>query len=478
MKNACKTAVIGLLVAILAGAALGDKLTLKDGRIVEGEIVRETESSITVRMKLGEATFDKDNIKSIEYGPVDHAEKTEEDSEAKPNPRLKSEREAISLIRRYVEEENAETRAKLAESLQKTFETDPEMVERAAGQFRKHSTRRTGHIKGMLEVNGEKTDYALYVPEKYELKKPLPLIVALHGRSGNGPAYVRLWHVPVKGKLPHDQVVKYQQAEVRGYIVVAPTANREWGWGPSKEADEHILRLIEHVRDRYNVDADRIYIHGLSMGGYGAWRFGLHYADRFAAAEPRAGGYDLRFIENAKNLPIYISHGAKDESVPVKVSRDAAAKLKELDYDYHYSEITEGGHQFFIDENQKVLDFFDKKKRDAYPKEIVWIADKQQHGRAYWLKIDEFKSPGFARLEASYDKVSNTVNVKAENVGKLAVFVSGKMVNFAEPVVVRINGVEKHNALVVPSAATLLDELRESGDESRLFMAKLQFEIE
>jgi predicted esterase len=468
---------LAVLVILPVTAALADEITLKDGRVLEGKIIREDELSVTLKLKLGEMTFNRDQIESIEYGPVEEPEQPEDEPESKPRPAIKNEREILSLIRRYVEEDNEESRAHLAEALQPALEADPEIVERAAGNFRKFTTLRTGHTEGSLEVNGVKTEYALFIPSKYDRKKAWPLIVSLHGASGNGPAYIRLWHVPVKGRLDKEQKIKYQQAEVRGYIVVSPTAKADWKWGPAKEADDHILSLIEHVRDTYHVDPDRIYVHGLSMGGFGAWRFGLHFADRFAAIEPRAGSYDFRFLDNAKNLSVYITHGAKDESVSVKHSRDAASKLKELGYDHHYSEIPEGGHQFFIDENPRVLDFFDKRRRNPYPREVVWLADLPAHGRAYWLEIAQFKSPGLARIEGGYDSEANLIEIRTDNVSKLTVYLSRRMVDFTKPVVVKVNGEEKHNALVKPSAATLLEILRTTRDETRLFSAKLEFEL-
>jgi len=264
---------------------------------------------------------------------------------------------------------------------------------------------------------------------------------------------------------------------VHGYIVAAPSAHEKWKWGPGRKADEHIFALVERVREQYNVDPNRIYIHGLSMGGYGTWRLGMLYADRFAAIESRAAGFDLRLLVNAKNLPVYITHGDQDEKVPVKHSRDAAARLKELDYDYHYSEIAGAKHTYLVDENGKTLKFFNKRKRVPCPREVVWLADLPEHGRAYWLEIGKFKSPGTAKIEGSYDPKTNIIEVKTENVEKLAVYLNRKMVDFTKPVVVKVNGEEKHNAIVKPSASTFLETLRTTRDEARLFSVRLGIKL-
>ena len=422
-------------------------------------------------------TFPRDRIESVEYGPVAEPGQPEEKTKPGPYPIPGTEKEALILIRRYLREKGEPARQRLAEALTPLLESDPQLVERAAAGFRTYRVRKTGHSQGSLEVNGVKTSYALYIPKKYDPDKACPLILSLHGRNGNGPAYIRLWHVPVKGRLDPEQRNKYQQAEVRGYIVVSPSANPDWNWGPAEEADDHIFALIDRIKDTYHIDPDRIYVHGLSMGGYGAWRFGLHFADRFASIEPRAAGCDLRFLVNAKNLPVYITHGAKDESVPVKHSRDAAARLKDLDYDYHYSEIPEGTHQFFIDENPRVLAFFDKRKRVPCPREVAWLADSPRHGRAYWLEITEFKTDGLAKVEGNYDPKTNTIEIKTENAAGLTVYLNRKMVDYAKPVVVKVNGEEKHNAVVKPSGAIFLDTLRNTRDEGRLFSGKITIEI-
>ncbi len=472
-----KTIFVFVFVLVLSAWALADRIVLKDGRVLEGEIVRSTESSVTIKLKLGEATFKREQIESIEYGPVAQPGEPEEKPPPRPHPRPRTQKEALILIRQYLREEDESARTRLAEALTPMLESNPELVERAAAQFRKYSKRRSGHSQGALMVGNVRTRYALYIPPKYNPKKAWPLLVALHGASGNGPAYIRLWHVPVKGKLDKQQHLKYQQAEVRGYIVVAPSAHGEWQWGPGKGAEKHIFALIDRLRDVYHIDPNRIYVQGLSMGAHGTWHLGLHFADRFAAIEPRAGAGNLRFLPNARNLPVYITHGAKDETVPVKHARDAAEKLKELDYDHHYSEIPEGGHQFFIDENPKVLDFFDKRKRVPYPRDILWVADSQRYARAYWLEIGKFKAPGLAKVEGSYDPKTNVIEIKTENTAGLSVYLNRKMVDFTKPVIVKVNGQEKHNALVKPSGATFLEILRATRDEGRLFSARISIKV-
>jgi predicted esterase len=469
---------IFLLVLLVAAVALADKIVLKDGRVFEGKITGATATGVTIKLKLGEATFKRDQIASIEYGEVQKPDPVPEETGQRPYPQPKDEKQILVLINKYLREKDQSARKRLADALQPTLESEPELVERAAAGFREYRPRRKGHSSGKLDVCGVKTDYALYVPEKYDPKKSWPLLVALHGRSGRGRDYIKFWHYPVRSGVKPGNIDKFQQAQKHGYIVVAPTATEKWKWGPGKEAAEQVFALVERVRDQYHVDPNRVYLHGLSMGGYGAWHFGLHYADRFAAIEPRAAGYDQRFLVNAKNLPVRITHGAKDEKVPVKHSRDAAAKLKELKYDYEYGEVLEGEHTFLVDENGKVLDFFDKRKRVPCPRDVVWLADSPAHGRAYWLEITKFESPGLAKIEGSYDPKTNTIELKTKNVAEMTIYLNRNMVDFAKLVVVKVNGEEKHKAAVKPSAAVFLEILRATRDEARLFSMKLRLKLD
>jgi predicted peptidase len=156
-----------------------------------------------------------------------------------------------------------------------------------------------------------------------------PLLVFLHGSGESGTDVHR---VAVNGppKLlrtdvtltPEESAAAVELAE--NFIVVSPQCPDE---GVAWE-DDKVLALIDQVQAQFHVDPDRVYLTGLSMGGYGAWSLALRHADRFAAVAPISGGGNYLDALNAadgtaqhaaalRSLGLWVFHGAKDDVVPV-----------------------------------------------------------------------------------------------------------------------------------------------------------------
>jgi len=112
--------------------------------------------------------------------------------------------------------------------------------------------------------------------------------------------------------------------------------------------DELHALLVDAVQ-RYNIDEARIYLTGLSMGGYGTWHLAATYPDIFAAVVPICGGMirDSEFQEKIKvlkDVPIWIFHGAKDEAVPIKNSKEVYNALKKLKGNVKFTVYPDLGH--------------------------------------------------------------------------------------------------------------------------------------
>jgi poly(3-hydroxybutyrate) depolymerase len=211
--------------------------------------------------------------------------------------------------------------------------------------------------------------YRLYVPKSYDGRKPYPLIVALHGLGGTDASMMEGY-----GKtLP-------KLAEEHGYLVAAPMGyRRNGGYGrvnPNVAADtaavrmtqlseQDVLNVLKLVREQYQVDPNRIYLMGHSMGGYGTWNLGNKHADIWAALAPIAGGNSPGLdLNRLKGIPIMIVHGDADHTVPVEASRKAVEGLKKLGLFYEYIEVPGGGHGDVVAPNlPKIIEFFDKHPR-------------------------------------------------------------------------------------------------------------------
>ena len=107
------------------------------------------------------------------------------------------------------------------------------------------------------------------------------------------------------------------------FIVLSPQCPKGEWWTPPRLND-----LLDEVASKYPIDPDRLYLTGLSMGGYGSWRLACEYPGRFAAVVPICGGGDPRDVARITDVPIWVFHGAKDGVVPVSRSEEMVAALR------------------------------------------------------------------------------------------------------------------------------------------------------
>ena len=162
-----------------------------------------------------------------------------------------------------------------------------------------------------------KLDYQLYLPDGYQKTGDAwPLMLFLHGAGERGTNVEKVTvHGPPKlvkagAKLP--------------FIIVSPQCPTDEAW-----RDEDLLALLDTLSAKYNVDTNRVYLTGLSMGGYGSWSLGSKFPERFAAIAPICGGGDnIRVLlaskqkkASLKSLGVWAFHGANDNVVPLEESQ-------------------------------------------------------------------------------------------------------------------------------------------------------------
>ena len=173
-----------------------------------------------------------------------------------------------------------------------------------------------------LEVN-----YLLFLPQGYKenIDKQWPLMLFLHGAGERGSNLAKVTvHGPAK-------IVKDRPDFP--FILVSPQCPSGQTW-----SDETLLGLLDEILGEYRVDKSRVYLTGLSMGGYGTWSLGLRHPERFAAIAPICGGGDILPVllpppgeeSILKKLPVWVFHGAKDPLVPLSESERMVAALKRI----------------------------------------------------------------------------------------------------------------------------------------------------
>jgi predicted peptidase len=174
--------------------------------------------------------------------------------------------------------------------------------------------------------------YLLFLPADYEkAEKPFPLILFLHGAGERGDDLSKVKkHGPPK-------IVETKKDFP--FIVVSPQAPLRGGW-----QNKSLLALLDEIEGKYKVDKDRVYLTGLSMGGYGTWRLAAAAPERFAAIVPICGGGDPKSAEKLKGLPIWVFHGAKDNAVPLKRSEDMVKALKDAGHEVKFTIYPNAGH--------------------------------------------------------------------------------------------------------------------------------------
>jgi len=112
---------------------------------------------------------------------------------------------------------------------------------------------------------------------------------------------------------------------------------------------EGVIELLDHILRDSNIDKSRVYVGGLSMGGFGTLDLLHRRPELFAAAMPICGGADFGKVDKFKEIPLWIFHGAKDTVVPADLSRELIKVLNEMGSTPKYTEYPEGGHGIWND---------------------------------------------------------------------------------------------------------------------------------
>jgi predicted peptidase len=195
-------------------------------------------------------------------------------------------------------------------------------------------------------VTTHELNYALHLPVNTKEKKPL--IIFLHG-SGEKGTDIEL--VKMHGPF------KYLKSNELDAFVLAPQCPDNEYWD-----SEVLYQLILKIQKENNIDANRIYLTGLSMGGWGAWNLAFAHPEMFAALVPIAGFVDrVPMIENCKiaSIPIRIFHGLVDDVVDVNYSIAIYKKLKPCNSNIELTIFDDAGHDSWtrVYDNKEIYDW-------------------------------------------------------------------------------------------------------------------------
>ena len=261
-------------------------------------------------------------------------------------------------------------------------------------------------------------------------------MLALHGageRGTDNEIHIKLHRLAFvwsdsANQAKHPCFVVAPQCPLNEQWVDVPWANGSYSLDQVPISDELtvVMDLLDEILAAYPIDPNRLYVTGLSMGGFGVWDLLMRYPNKFAAAAPMSGAGDPAQADNIKGIPTWIFHGEIDSTVPVEGSRDMVNAFEALGETVVYTHchsgdctgmadqdiqdaIDQGAHLLYTEwENQSHVIWAES---FGYPFFIPWIFSWSLQGQISGV---ETKSPVMAstfQLEQNYPNPFNPSTV-------------------------------------------------------------------
>ncbi|MFC1763008.1 dienelactone hydrolase family protein [Planctomycetota bacterium] len=231
--------------------------------------------------------------------------------------------------------------------------------------------------KEYTSPTGKTLLYRIHLPEDLTPTPMVPLIVFFHGAGERGADNEK--------QLKHgtSDLLNYAKETTAPVIILAPQcpAEQQWvdtPWGADshnmpKEPSQSMALVIELMKvtmSQQPVDEQRVYVTGLSMGGFGTWDILQRLPQILAAAVPICGGGDTEMAERIKNVPVWAFHGGMDTAVKTKRSRDMIAAMRAAGGKPKYTEYDGVGHNAWTRtyQNKQVLEWLFRQRKSEPPK--------------------------------------------------------------------------------------------------------------
>jgi len=381
------------------------------------------------------------------------------------------------LVFQYLDTADSEEADRLLQTILSRADASIETISHVIQTGRAYQSQPIGTLPDeQITIQGLDYPLSISIPLTYQPAKGYGLVVCLHGAGFTGDVYLERW----QARLGED------------YLLACPTyPSGAWFTRP---AEELVLATIQYASRRYHVDPDRIFLTGMSNGGIGAWLIGMHHAPLFAGIAPMASGLDdvlMPFLANLRNTSIYMIHGAKDQVMPVELSRSISRELGVLGYPHVYREHQHehpvaGGHYFPREELPDLVTWLNRQRREPLPRKLTVVREASHFQPFNWLRLEatdpiasfsedlvnkrdeRIKRREYAKLDAAIVG-PNRIEVKAERVQRYSLFLNDQLIDLSKPLTVLTNGQVSFKGLVTPSLETLLRQSRQRQDSRRLF---------
>ncbi len=376
-----------------------------------------------------------------------------------------------------------------------------------------------GQITTDLPIDAEhvdhSTEYLMYVPTSYDKTARTPLLIVGHG----GNSCMRR-ETPSTHSTKHseeaamdDMTPWISYAEQDGYLIVAPLTDRGW----AHIGNSILLSTLSKVKRDYNIDPDRIYLAGHSMGGHLTNRSGIYMGDRLAAISPMSGAHDYvasGLVENLFNIPGFATWGELEPYDIDDHNRKIRDWMKDHGFPWKNWEMQGGGHAIFPGFLDDIWNLFAGNRRNPYRQTVFARADPSetpgglsipnlQFDKVYydpqlpcwetihtwnaqrpipastfhWLRLSPPADNSIVQRVWAVNKGDNLFEITSENARKLRLYLHPDMVDFNSPVRVKVNGDILFNDLVETDMATMLNLVREFDDRGRIFHAAIDVDV-
>jgi predicted esterase len=374
---------------------------------------------------------------------------------------------------------------------------------------RTYGKEKTGEFAMRFSAGpGALFDNRIEIPDDYTPAKPWQLRVQLHGGVSRPPTAT-----VSGGALEEDESAQGGRApsvtrtrrenRIRGenqiYIHPNGFAGAEW-WHANQV--ENILRLVDRVKRKYNVDESRIYLTGISDGGTGTYYLAMKDPTLWSAFLPLNGSIkvlgnpDLRadgelFSGNLVNRPFYIVSGGRDHLYPASHVATHVEAFHRLGVSLVFRPQPEAGHDtsWWTYERSLFEQFVKQKPRAAHPTRVSWQTERvDRFNRADWLIIDKI---GMGTMDTDFEPLDifdhrrpsgrvdierdgNAFTARTRGVKEFTLLLSPDAIDFAAPVVVRVNEQKVFEGGVKRDLAVLMKWAARDNDRKRLYGAALR----
>lgn len=339
--------------------------------------------------------------------------------------------------------------------------------------------------------------YFLGVPRTYNRLAPSPVVIVLP------TADAFLTNPPPDNQGVTDIYKRWVSEELERHfdaLIVIPLLNLDELYGPSRPGMNSVMQSLHHAADQVNIDPQRVYLMGHSLGGHATWNLALHFPTYFAAIAPlgAAAGADWQRLRlmNLRNVLPVVWHDTDDEIIPIESTRSLVRAIRGMKLDIQYVETKNLGHHLPGNMMNQIVEPLRARQRDLYPKEVFIQSNKPDtpYNRADWIQIYQpMRSGGEKRLNLQRGTgpmlvYQNTFNVKAtvadnrvtatsDNVELMRFFFNDQTVDFNRAVTVMVNGRNRVETTLKPDIDAMLRDAAFMGRGWRYYSAFIDIDF-